>query len=393
MKQRWLLFITAVLLVVSLACSLGGSGTEAPATEAEVTEEVAATEEVEETEETVEATEETEATAAPTEEEEEMGGSDSEEDEGNGKESSSEDLEIDPGAMNELSSYRSRITMEVELAGDEGESQLVEVEMSVTQEPVAQHIVMVSQGEEIEMIQIGNDQWMRFGEDWMQSTVEETETDMTEQLSSFFMDVEDFGALEDEEYEYMGQEKVNGLNTRHYSLEYSSLLGGLGLGEEEEIEKGEADVWIVDEPDLPQFVLRADVYMEGAIDGEEGKIMISQEIYDVNADFTIEPPADAASGGLPEDIPMYENATNVNAMAGMTFFSTPDDVATVADFYVEAMPENGWTRDEAQDMVVEGTAMYTFEKEEGRTAQITITEADEEGSDVIITVEEPAAEE
>ena len=65
---------------------------------------------------------------------------------------------------------------------------------------------------------------------------------------------------------------------------------------------------------------------------------------------------------------MYENATNVNAMMGMSLFSTPDDVVTVADFYVEAMPENGWTRDEAQDMVVEGTAMYTFEKE-GRTAR------------------------
>ena len=385
MKKRWLLIITAALLLVSLACSLGGSGSEEPTAEAEVTEEIAATEEVEETEEAEE------ETAEPTEEE--MGGGDQEEggeSEESGKEGSSEELEIDPGAMGELSSYRSRITMEIESA--EGEGEVVEVELSTTRDPAAQHIMMMSQGEEIEMVQIGNDQWMRFGEDWMQSTVEETETDMSEQLSSFFMDVEDYGDLEDEEYEYVGKEKVNGLNTRHYRLEYSSLLGGLGLGAEEEIDKGEADVWIVDEPDLPKFVLRADVYMEGTIDGEEGKIMISQEIYDVNADFTIEPPADAASGGLPEDIPMYEGATNVNAMAGMSFFSTPDDVTAVADFYVEAMPENGWTRDEAQDLESEGTVMYTFEKE-GRMAQITITESDEEGSDVIITVQEPAAEE
>ncbi len=377
MKKRWLLIITAALLVVSLACSLGGS-------EADVTEEVAATEEVEGTEE---------ETAAPPEEEEEeeeeqeMGGDGLEEDEEPGKEGSSEDLEIDLGAMNELSSYRSHITMEIE-AG-EGEAELVEVELSTTREPAAQHIVMMSQGEEIEMVQIGNEQWIRFGEDWMQSTVEETETDMTDELSSFFMDVEQFGDLENEEYEYVGKEKINGLNTRRYRLEYSSLLGDLGLGAEDEIEEGEADVWIVDEPDLPKFVLRAEVYLEGIIDGEAGKFSVTQEIYDVNADITIEPPADAASGGLPEDVPMYEGATNVNSMAGMSFFSAPDEVTTVADFYLEAMPENGWTRDEAQDLESEGTAMYTFEKD-GRTLQLTITEGDDGGSDVIITIEEVA---
>jgi len=370
MKKRWLLFITVALLVLSLACSLGGSGSEEPTAEAEVTEE---------------------ETAAPTEEERGGGGLEDEEvDEGNGKEGAAGDLEIDPGAMDELSSYRSRITMQIESA--EGEGETIDVELSATTDPLAQHIVMFSQGQEVEMIQIGNEQWIRFGEDWMQSTIDATETDMTEELSSFFMDVEEFGALEDEEYQYVGKEKINGMNTRRYRLEHAALLGDLGFGAEDEIDKGEAEVWIVDEPDLPKFVVRADVTLEGMIDGEAGKFIVMQEIYDVNADFTIEPPADAASGGLPADIPMYENATNVNAMMGMSLFSTPDDVATVADFYVEAMPENGWTRDEAQDMVVEGTAMYTFEKED-RTAQITITEGDEEGSDVIITIEEPAAEE
>ena len=36
MKKRWLLIITVALLVVSLACSLGGSGSEEPTAEAEV---------------------------------------------------------------------------------------------------------------------------------------------------------------------------------------------------------------------------------------------------------------------------------------------------------------------------------------------------------------------
>lgn len=376
MKRRWLLVITAMVLVLSLACNLFSS-------EAEVTEDVAVTEEAV-TEET-EATEE--ATAKPAEEELGGGGIEDDEDEGNGKEGAARDLEIDPGAMDELSSYRSHITMRIE--SGEGEGETVDVELSVTTDPSAQHIMMVSMGQEIEMIQIGNEQWIRFGEDWMQSTIDATETDMTEELSSFFMDVEEFGALEDEQYEYVGQEKINGMNTRRYRLEYASLLGDLGLGSEDEIEKGEADVWIVDEPDLPKFVVRADVILEGVIDGEAGKFIVMQEIYDINADITIEPPADAASGGLPEDVPMYAGATDINSMAGLTFFSAPDDVATVADFYVEAMPDNGWTRDEAQDLEMEGTAMYTFEKG-GRTLQLTITEGDDDGSDVIITIEEVA---
>ena len=95
--------------------------------------------------------------------------------------------------------------------------------------------------------------------------------------------------------------RSTGSNTRRYRLEYAALLGDLRFEAQDEIEKDEADVWIVDEPDLPKFVVRADG-LEGIIDGEAGKFIVMQEIYDVNADVIIEPPADAEDRRSAEEI-------------------------------------------------------------------------------------------
>lgn len=364
--KRWLWLLVSVLMIFSLSCSLlsrGADPTEEPGVE--VTVDV---ESPEDGPEDGDGPEDDPVVEAPEDEEPS--------DEGEG----GEELVVDTSGLEDLSSYRANITWRTEKA--DGTVEEFSMEQSATRDPRAEHFAMTSDGEAMEFIQIGDQTWMRFGEDWMQTTSSEDESEFGDMLSSG----DDWvGGLNEDDYEFVGSDDVNGVNTRHYQAEYTQgLLGILGAGEDvDEVENGIADVWIADESDLPAFVVKYVLEVTGTSDGEEMTVTMSQEVYDINADFTIEAPEDV--GGLPEDIPMYPGATDTTSMGAMTMFTVADDVNTVNEFYEGALGDSGWSKD-GEGLVAEEMVSTTWTKD-GETLTLMITTG-EDGTSVMITMGE-----
>jgi hypothetical protein len=239
--------------------------------------------------------------------------------------------------------------------------------------------------ESIEMIQIGDTQWMRFGDSWMQTEATEEQTPFGEDALVSF---EDFAEdVDDEDWEFVGGERVNGIATLHYKFEESGLGTAFALGLSE-ISEANGEVWIADEAGLPAFPVRMVITAEGV--DEEGRnvaMEFSSEVTEINTDFVIEAPEDAEMGGMGEDVPRYENAQDVNSLGTILMFSTLDDVSTVSEFYLEELEAAGWTQVEVSELG--NMVMQEWQKDE-RTLSVMISEDEEAGNTgVMLSVETP----
>lgn len=288
---------------------------------------------------------------------------------------------FDANALEGLNSYRMDMTWA--FTGEDGTVEEFTIQEEASRSPAAQRYTMQSGGENIEFIQIEQTQWMRFGEEWMQTTASEDEA--MGGFGEFFVQPEEmFADVDEDAYKYMGKDNVNGMNTRHYQLKDTALNMALAFNATE-IEEGAIDVWIVDERDLPKFAARYEVTMAGTFEEEgKGTLTLNWNIYDVNAEITIEPPADVAS--IPEGLELCPDASDVMVMGAMSIFTCPGTVADTSTFYTEMLENGGWEAGDVTNM--EEMLMGTWTKD-GETLSLTIT-ADEEsgGSSVMITLGE-----
>lgn len=366
--KRWMLLLIAALLVFSLACSVlgGDEGTTEPGTPGEAGDE----------------------TPISQENGESVADDDADDDADDADDADDDDDAappvMDENALEGLDSYRSTFHMHMEI--DDGTIEDIFMEQDAIRDPFAQRMVMRSEGEgeeenfSIEIIQIGDTQWMSFGEEgWMQTTVGEDEAGFFEE--GMIYSVDDFTAsAEDQDYEYLGKEKVNGVRTRHYrltldALEMAALTGG------SDVDEVSAEIWVVDESDLPEFPIRFVMEFHGEVEeGKPGTMTLTQEVYDINVKFTIEPPEGASETGLPDDVPMYPDATEITSFAGFVNFHVADDVDTVTAFYDAELQSAGWTSN--------GDEFFPTWEKDGRTLQLMISAGDGGGSDVMITLEE-----
>jgi hypothetical protein len=300
-----------------------------------------------------------------------------------------ESVEFDPDALEGLDSYRYSMIIRSE-KGD-GTTEEMTMEMAATRDPAAQHIIItgaIAEGEKVEVVQIGNQQWVQFGENWIQSQVEEEDTfDFSQEDLPF--SAEDINDEALDNAKYVGKETVNGLPTRHYTIDTSSL-GAEMLGWEsmvDNIEEASMDVWIVDKADLPAFAARTIIEAKGSAPEGQAEAVVnlymSMDVTDVNADFTIEPPEDAESAGLPEDIPVYPNRQNQTSMGGMMTFETEDEFATIVEFYTSEMEASGWSPGEG-NMSTDTMEMQNWTKD-ARGVQLMIS-ADEDTDLTSVTI-------
>lgn len=383
--KRLPFIIVVLLLALSLAC--GGKTTPVAIIEktAEATVEKDEPASGGDTEKTVEATK-----AAETEEPKDQPSSG-----GNNA------FHVDSGAFEELDSYRSE--MDISFTPDGGETGKIHVIQEATTDPVAQRIVMSMVGEfpgtetaiggeelDVEVIMIGDKQWMRIGETWIQTSVDSSEAinmDGMAGLQETFIDPDNLNALSENDLKLIGEEKINGINTKHYSAEYDSLWGKLGINSED-IESGKADIWIAAESNLPQFVVRMKFEVKGKLDvgdtGEDvkGTMIMDMEVTDINQPISIEAPKDALSSGLPEDVPEYPGAEGLSAMGGMIMFSTTDSVEDVTAFYEKELEEAGWTAAEVSFLGPSWT------KDNREFSLLVTEEEDTEKTSVVIMINE-----
>ncbi|MGB9870654.1 MAG: hypothetical protein ACPLYD_03230 [Anaerolineae bacterium] len=290
-------------------------------------------------------------------------------------------LKIAPNALENLNSYRSRLVWRQTVEGSATET--LTMEQEETREPAARRIVITVEGGDnpgtMELVQIGDTSWMCSPD----SGCIQTQTS-GEELTGFgegmIFKPEDFASSD---YQYVGRDTVNGVRSRHYTLNITpEMLMGMVQGT---VTATKAEVWVADEAGMPEYVTRFTLSWEGTQeDGKKIQGDWAYEVYDVNKPVTIQPPEGAT--GVPEDIPFYPGATDQTIMGALIMFSSADPVANVAEFYRQEMPRQGWTAGE------EGTLgnIITQEWTKGdRKASLMISPKDEGGCSVMISIEQP----
>jgi len=288
-------------------------------------------------------------------------------------------------SLENLNSYRMRTTYAEKYAsGSFSEGEIIQ---SYTRDPRASHLAMTTksdaEGEQtIEMIQIGTTQWIKFGESWMQSEAEP----ITSTFGSEIYDIFDFNVENMDDYEYLGQETVNGIRTRHYRMKEAAALMMKTPDENLQNVKANVEVWIADEARLPQILIKLIYTLKGThVEKGDVEYTTTSEVYDLNANFTIEPPADGPTS-LANDVPTYPGPTgNTFLMSGMASFETTDPLDTVKTFYQTNLPKQGWTLD--SDNSSEGIVMQSWKKD-NRTLTLMISLADNGSTSVILPLGE-----
>ena len=109
------------------------------------------------------------------------------------------------------------------------------------------------------------------------------------------------------------------------------------------------------------------------------------EVYDINAPFVIEAPADAQT--VREDIPVMADATDRASFGTMLSYNTASDLETTIEFYQTEMAAQGWAYDEAGSMVIDQFASLSFNKD-GTTASVMISPVDGGGTSVVVQADE-----
>jgi hypothetical protein len=303
------------------------------------------------------------------------------------------------GTPSDLSSYRA--TMNISISGtDAGEAvdQALSFLIEYTSEPPAQHVVMSGVGmtdtqgmDSIEMYQAEGTAYLNLGDQWLSVPATEDTLD-----SSGFIQPEDI--LEDTcGWTREGDTEYNGVRVHHWTAskeDMEACMTAAQMADMGEITAASGDLYVAVEGN---YVVHMSLVFEGndlaaGMGGadevlEQGRMEITFDMTDVNQPFIIELPEEAvASGSLPDDIPVPEDAQEVANAFGMITFTSPSTPAEVSEFYKTAMPQNGWTEVSVDE--VSGLIMMEYSKD-GRTASLMINTDEDTGmTSVLITVQE-----
>ncbi len=304
----------------------------------------------------------------------------------------------DLGAMDDLSSYRSLMTMTVTgIQGEEEVEQSIEMLLEQTTDPPAMHMAIsgLQTGPEegfdaLQMYVVEDTAYIELAGTWMSLPAEEAE-DMTADIFTPDTIMEDTCG-----WERQADTEVLGVPVQHWTVDQESLERCATeemLEEMGDITRFDAELYLAIDGG---YLVQMDILYEGEGLGidlgveseekiEEASLELHWQFTDVNEPFTIEVPEDArASGALPDDIPLPEEAGTVSSAFGILTFSTTLSGQEVYDFYVAEMPSNGWTEESAEPF----GDMYMMEySKDGRSASfIVTTDADTGETSVLITV-------
>ena len=196
--------------------------------------------------------------------------------------------ELESDALAGLESYRAEISWETSLA--EGAGQGMTINVAETRDPKAQHLALSGMGTEIEFITTPDGSWVKVGGQWQSLPGGNMESFFGEMTFIAPEDVNELAAAEsDADYEFVGTETVNGIQTRHYriNVDPDQLQETTGATD---VQAVQGDVWVADEGDLPAFAVRFVVESEVEIEGQTGTATLNWNVQEVNTGITIEPP-------------------------------------------------------------------------------------------------------
>ena len=305
----------------------------------------------------------------------------------------------DLSSASDLSSYRATMTMKVSgTQGGEAVDSSLEFLMEYTSDPQAQHIQMTGQGLEgvdpggaIDMYQVDGTTYVQFGDQWLSMP-------STDEMSADMGLIEPDDLLDDTcGWKQQRDTDYEGIETLHFALsteDAKECMTSKVWGEVGDITEASGELYVAKDGNyivhmemvLVGTDLEADMGAEEQV-LDDGRMEITFDMRDVNQPFTIEIPEEAlASGQMPEDLPIPEDAEEVSNAFGMITYNTAQTPAEISDYYKAQMPANGWTEVSAEEF--SGMFMLQYSKE-GRTANVTINADDSGKTSVLIMIEEP----
>ncbi len=267
----------------------------------------------------------------------------------------------------DIRSYRGDFIMSFDgTSGGEEVNGSVTMSIEFISDPPTQHMTMSLEGYDIDPELAGFDSfefyivedmaYMYLGAEagWMAFP-----NDPEDSISNEFMSYQDFVDLPEKAKRKLLPENVNGVMAWHYVIDEEDLVEEIGTYDEIS-----ADAWIAVDGG---YLVKMDITMSGSFTSEElgdqpideGTMHIVFNMYDVNDDFTIELPPEAAaaepftfdedfmSGGewTREDVPLPEDAEIDFAMEGMVSAYTNLSYEEALEFMLAQLEANGWVVD------------------------------------------------
>lgn len=314
-----------------------------------------------------------------------------------------EEAPLDPGSLTpaeQFTSYRSQMVTHVEgTEAGQPVKQSIQLTVEYTREPMIEHLVLNGEGlteEEgtgsMEVYQTADRTYMKWGDQWMSVTSDQEQPSLLEGMFT----PEDL--LKDTcGWKKQRDTELNGVKVHHWTMDRSAMekcMTAEAMSDLGGVTDAQGDLYVaVDGNYVAKFSLffagkDLKISFEGGDESlDEGRWDFSYEMTDVNRPFTLEiPPEALASGAMPEDIPVPDDAEEVNYVMGMISFKSAKSPQEVADFYKAEMPKKGWT----ESNVTELETMYLLEySQDGRTASLMISTDEESGkTSVVITIQE-----
>jgi len=282
--------------------------------------------------------------------------------------------------LDDLQTYRVETTMVTQVGDAEPDTWTVLVEYR--SQPPARRMLSTTarDGDDewtYETIQIGETTYIRTGDTWVAMSGEPAPDE----------DIPDVwvlmpGDLAGEGCQAQDLETVNGYEARHYGCDIRALTGEsmdlAGLGGT--VVDGEAHVWLSTEHQVPVRSLAH--YTVQGVEGTVTTFRIESNVTDINRPLDIVAPEAVEPAGLPDDVPMIEGAQNVASALGITTFRVQRGAAVVAQWYLQAMADEGWELDREAST----DEMLAFTKDD-RTAMIVISAEDSDSTSVTVLVD------
>ncbi|MGQ9597873.1 MAG: DUF6612 family protein [Anaerolineae bacterium] len=297
-------------------------------------------------------------------------------------------------SADQLSSYRSRMVTSVEgTQSGQPVKQVLRLLAEYTREPRIEHIVIEQEGEEggpMEVYQTADRLYMKMDGEWLSLSSDEEQSPLTEGLFTPEEMLKDTCG-----WKKQRDTDLNGVKVHHWTMDRNAMekcMSAEAMSTLGSVTDAGGDLYIAVDQNyvvkLSLFFVGTDLKVtlqssEESLD--EGRLEFSFEMTDVNQPFALEiPPEALASGAMPEDVPIPDDAEEVNQVMGMITFKSARSPQEVADFYKAEMPKKGWTEASATEI----ESMYMLEySQDGRTANLMISTEEENGkTSVIITI-------
>jgi hypothetical protein len=175
---------------------------------------------------------------------------------------------------------------------------------------------------------------------------------------------------------------VNGIRSDHYQVNNVAMANSTLSNVKSEIWYARSGGYIV------RFIGEAtgEAYSEEEKVNVSGTIRWEFNLSDVNsiADIPLPVPCKLAAEGGVNEVPLPENAEEISTIGSMINFSSPDNATFLADFYRNKMIAAGYQL--SDETIFEDFYVFTYLKDD-QTITIIITSMDGDGSAAIITLE------